>query len=462
MKKKKIFFIIFALIALISTISSATYDTVTMTLLEKPTATIQFSSKSYAERSVIAEDMKNKEITLQLKVVNGETSVKPTGELILVIDNSKSMESTVANSTTTREQLVINSANQLVKNLLTNNEQLKIGVVSFSTESSNSEATEKDAQLVSDLTNDANALTTAISNIQYTGPRTDLQAGLNLTKKYFTSDTDSNHKYIVVLTDGLPNVAIGDNKAYFSDSIMNTTKEELKSLSSITNNVYIMLTGVTEGDKTIETNPTKTYNQYLQEIFGTEENPTIGKFYNISDDKIEETITKEIYEDLAPVEKTLKNIKVSDYFTDEIINNFDFSYVKDPNIGTISPKIDTSSKSITWTIPELKSGETAIVQYKLKLKKNYSEDIVNKVLNTNTKLDVTYTDPTTNKEDTKSSTITPKLKLTEPAAPAPVKEEPKEIPKTGSPVVYGVILTAVAIAAVIGIRYEVIKNSMKQ
>ena len=138
--------------------------------------------------------------------------------------------------------------------------------------------------------------------------------------------------------------------------------------------------------------------------------------------------------------------------TDEIVKNFDFSYVKEPNIGTISDKIDTTTNSITWTIPELKSGETAIVQYKLKLKTNYDTNIVNKVLDTNTKLDVTYTD-SDNKTDTKSTDITPQVKLTE--------KLPAVLPKAGSTIFFSFMGIVLVIAVACGIKYVVVKNSMK-
>ena len=54
--------------------------------------------------------------------------------------------------------------------------------------------------------------------------------------------------------------------------------------------------------------------------------------------------------------------------------------------------VNTENNSITWTIPELKSGETATVQYKLKLKQNFDSNIVDKILNTNEKVDLKYTD----------------------------------------------------------------------
>lgn len=450
MKKTKILLTLFLLITLIATISSAAYKDVTMSVVAEPTATINFGTGSTVERSVISKDLQNKEITLQLKVTNNEANLKPTGELMLVIDNSQSMLDKVSD-TKTREDLVLESAQTLITNLLKNNSELKIGVVSFSTNSDISkEGTSEDAKLISNLTNDYSKLKTAISNIQYDGPRTDLQAGISLAKTQFTDKTDKAHKYIIVLSDGVPNVAINYDKKYYSDDVISKTKSELQSLSDITDNIYIMLTGIKDGDS-VASPSTKTYNQIIESIFGTEEKATIGNFYYITDDKIADTIST-IYKSLLPISQSFSNIVVKDYFTDEIVKNFDFSYVKNPNFGTISSKIDTTTNSITWTIPELKSGETAIVQYKLKLKENFDENIINKVLNTNRKLDVTYTD-SSNTTNTKSSDITPKVKLTE--------NLPTELPKAGTTIFFGVMGIVIVIAIAFGIKYILVKNSMK-
>ena len=451
MKKTKILLTLFLLITLIATISCASYNDVTMSVVEEPTATINFGTNSIVERSVISKDLAKKEITLQLKVTNNEESLKPTGEIMLVIDNSKSMTDNVTD-TQTREDLVIDSAKTLINKILKDNTQLKVGAVSFSTNSDISkEGTIEDAKLVSELTNDSNKLISAISNIEYDGPRTNLQSGINLAKQYFSKNTDNSHKYIIVLSDGVPNVAINYDKNYYSDDVIEKTKSELESLSDITNNVYIMLTGISNGDA-VAAPSTKTYNEIIESVFGTTENPTIGKFYYVTDDKIEDTITSDIYKNLLPISQSFTNIIVKDYFTDEIVKNFDFSYVKNPNFGTISSKIDTTTNSITWDIPELKSGETAIVQYKLKLKENYDENIINKVLDTNKKLDLTYTDYS-NKTNTKTSDITPKVKLTE--------NLPAELPKAGTTIFFGTMGIVLVIAVAFGIKYIIVKNSMK-
>ena len=446
--KKKIFITLFLLLILIANLSFASYNTVTMTVVEEPVCNIELGENSKFEKKLVAKDMNKKEVTIQLQVVNNEKSIKPTGEIMLVIDNSDSMLDEVDN--TTREELVVNSAKTLVNNLLKDNDNLKIGVVSFSSNTDVSkEGTIEDASLVSELSNDVAKLNNSISNIKYNGPRTDLDAGITLAKQYFSAE--KNNKYMIVLTDGVPNIAIDFDKNYFSDDVIKKTYTALANVEKNNISLITMLTGISEPDKKPLPSVDKTYAQIISEIFGTQEKPTAGKFYYIQDDKIEETITKDIYNDLLPIEKSLKDIKIVDYFPKEIIDNFEFAYVQNSNIGNISAKVDKTTNSITWTIPELKSGQTATVQYKLKLKENFSSSIVDKILDTNEKVDITYTD-FAGKNQSKTSDVTPKLKLTEP---------PVELPKAGKPLIIAICVSLVGILVYTFIRYNVTKNNMK-
>ena len=469
----KILFIFLVLITAIATLSSASYSTVTMSVVEEPVCTINFGSGSSFEKRLYSKDLSNKEVTIQLKVKNNETASKPTGELMLVIDNSKSMiENNVGNKT--REEVIIDSAKNLITNLLENNTALKIGAVSFSTNTDVSkEGTLEDAALVSNLTNNSTELLSAIDNIQYNGPRTDLDSGLKLAKQYFTDSTDKSHKYIIVLSDGVPNVAINYDKNYYSDDVISKTKAELQSLSTVADNIIVLLTGITEGSQTAYPS-SKTYDQIVQEIFGTQSNPTIGKFYYVTDEQVENTIKNRILNDLRPVSSSLTNINIVDYFPKEIVDNFDFSKVNGPNIGSISTEIDKTNNSITWTIPELKPGETAIYQYKLKLKEDFDSSIVGKILDTNEKIDLSYTN-TSGETEEKTSDVTPKLKLTEPETPNNPKTQnnsqtpntttnevlPTVYPKTGVTVMISLGLIALIVVAVSGYRYYKINKDLK-
>lgn len=448
--KKSVLITLFLILILVANISLASFETVTMTVVEEPVCTIEIGENSSFEKRLIEKNLNNKEVTLQLQVTNEETSIQPSGEIMLVIDNSMSMKENIE-ETTTREDLVIESANTLVNTILEGNNNLKVGVVSFSTNADVSlEGTINDANLVSDLSSDPQALTSAISNIQYTGPRTDLEAGLSLASQYFTEE--DNNKYMIVLTDGIPNVALDYDGMYYSDDVINKTKAQLQALDTAGYNVITMLTGITEAEDVPATRPDdKTYGDIIEEIFGTESAPTVGKFYYVQDSEIEQTITNDIYNDLLPIEQVLTDIVITDYFPQEIIDNFEFAYVSEPNIGTISTDVNTENNSITWIISELQPGETATVQYTLSLKEDFDSSIVGKILDTNERVDISYTDLNGEPvEDT--SDVTPKLRLTEP---------PVKLPAAGTPIMIALFVVVVGVIIYSFVRFNTLNRNMK-
>ena len=439
--KKSVFITLFLILILVANISLASYETVTMEVVEEPVCTIKIGENSKFEKKLISKDLNNKEVTLQLQVTNEESSTLPTGELMLVLDNSESMTHEVE-GTTTRYDLILESASTLINSLLDGNDNLKIGVVRFSSNlDATKEGTLEDASLVSDLSSDPEALNSAISNIEFTGLRTDLDAGLSLASQYFTSE--ENNKYIIVLTDGVPNLALDYEGNYYSDDVINKTNSRLQTLESSGYNIITMLTGIDEPDSTPGTT-SKTFAQIIEETFGTETNPTAGKFYYVQDDEIEQTITQDIYNDLLPIGHTLTDITITDYFPQEIIDNFEFAYVSEANIGNISAEVDPETNSITWTIPELEVGQTATVQYKLKLKEDFDSNIVDKILDTNEKVDITYTN-FEGEEISDTSDVTPKLRLTEP---------PATLPKAGTPILIALFVAGAGIAVFSYVKFK--------
>ena len=435
---KKFLTAILAIILVLAMSGSVFAVSTTMEIVEDNICRIDLNDSSYVEKKICDADLANHQVTLQLKVTNDSKVVIPSGELMLVIDSSESMNEAVSN-TKTRKQLVLDAANKLVADLLkANSTSLKIGVVTFSTGTEIDTntgylvtGTEADAQKVCDFTNDVSTLTSKISAIEGTGQYTNLDSGLQLAKKSFTSE--KNNKYMIVLTDGLPNLAVGYNDLVSYDGltdVINQTKSTLASLSEI--NVTTMLTGIESEEATFRpgTPNSYTYGQVIREVFGSEKNPTVGKFYNVNDSEIEKTITDKIYHDLLPVSSTLEDITVVDYFPQDIVNNFELTYVDGIDISNVSPKIDTATNSITWKIAKLASGETATIQYKLTLKDSFDENIIGKILDTNENLDVTYNDyDGTSKE--KSSDVTPKIRLV--AQKEDPTVAPKELPKAGLP-----------------------------
>ena len=457
--KKKITLTIFLLIIMVTTsvFASAKSSDVSMQVIEDNVCTIKLNEDSEFEKKMIEYDINKHQVTIQLKVSNNSKEVIPSGEMMLVIDSSSSMDEIVS-GTTTRKDLVLNSANKLVESLLkANPTSLKIGVTTFSTGTEKDgngyliTGTEADAQKVCDFTNDVNTLTSKISEIKETGQYTNLDSGIKLAKKQFTND--NTNKYMIILTDGLPNLAVGYNDLVTYNGltkVINETKSTLESLNNI--ELYTMLTGVNDEDATFRVEGTQkyTYGQVIQEVFGTEGNPTKGKFYKISDNEIEQTITNTIFRGLLPVENALEDIVVTDYFPEYIVDNFEMTYVDGIDISNVSSEIDTETNSITWKIDKLQAGKTATIQYKLKLKDEFDETIINKVLNTNEKVDIEYKD-IDGENKSKTSDETPKIKLVEKATnDQTIATEP--IPKAGIALAPFAMIIAFGIVMFLGFK----------
>ena len=430
-----------------------------MEIVEDNVCKIELENSVEFEKKIISSNLENHELTMQLKINNDLKEQIPTGELMLVIDSSQSMNTTIS-GTTTRKDVVLESAQKLVTDLLkVNSSTLKIGVVTFSTSTEKDPdngnvitGTEADAQKVCDLSNDLTTLTNKISNIEGTGQYTNLDSGLQLAKKCFSKE--DNNKYMIVLTDGLPNIAVGYNDLVTYDGltdVINQTKSTLNSLNNI--QLITMLTGIENEEAIFRPGDTDSYSygEVIQKVFGTVSNPTNGKFYKISDDKIEQTITNDIYNDLLPVIHSIKDITVVDYFPQYIVDNFEMTYVDGIDISNISANIDSETNSITWNISELKPEENATIQYKLTLKENFDETIINKILDTNVKVDINYKD-FDGKTQTKTSDVTPKIKLT-----ADPTVSPDPLPPAGSPIVIAGFIALITISIILGIKSRKIK-----
>ena len=421
---------------------------VKMEIVENNVCTIKINDYTNFEKKITDYDLEKKEITIGLKVTNTAEPVfdKPT-EIFLVIDNSLSMRDNVT-ATANRLKVVTDSAKKLATELL-NNENVKIGIVKFST--GDNEGSITDATLITTPTNISDTVMSAITDIAEgeLGPRTNIDAGITLASQNFGSTCEN--KYIILLTDGVPNTAIDGPILTYSGEVETKTKAKLLSLENADINIFAMMTGVQNVEE-----PTTglTYKELAERVFGTSEEPTVGKFYYIPDSQIEKTVCETILEDMAPgTDSTLTNLKIYDYFPQEIVDNFNFSYVTKPTKGTISEDIDLQNNMIVWSIDKLEPGESANVSYKLTLKENVDDKIINKILNTNTKVDITADEITT--EDGSniiSSDVTPKIRLVRDTSPTP-------IPQTGTASTIAVIAAGlIALALVFGIKILVINR----
>lgn len=411
-------------------------------VVDKSVCEIEFGENGKFTKQIISYDENS--VTLQLDVENTaeEKIEKTVSEIFLVIDNSLSLNEKVSD-TETRKDLIYNSAKQLATKLNASDPEFKIGVICFSSNSDvTKEGTIEDATLMQTLTTENSDVLEAIENINDTnfGSRTNIEAGLELANRNFSGTADK--EYIILISDGVPNDDIHGNTLQYSDIVLGNTKNKLIELNNKGTKLISVLAGVSN---TIEPTVNKTYVELAEEVFGTESAPTAGKYYFISDSNIKTIVENNVFNDVEISKSTtLTNIVIKDYFPKKIIDNFDFAYVASPNLGNVSTEIDKTTNSITWTIPSLKAGEIASLQYKLTLKDNFNKDILGQILPTNEKVNITD-----DQGDNETSTVSPKVRVTE--------DIPIEVlPQTGTSdmVLMGIVI--LSILSVFGI-YKYIK-----
>lgn len=466
-KAKKLLFslcLFFLVICLSFNTFAATTGKTTLELVENTVCTINVDDLAKFEKKITKFSKEEKSATLTLSLKNtkvSESTTKPV-EVFLVIDNSASMRENKVGDIT-REQAVINSANKLVDELFEANKNAKVGLVSFSsldTAKGETEGTINDGKLLLTLSDSKSKIKETISSIPTTnaGPRTNIEAGITIASQNYTKNENTN-RYIVLLTDGCPNNDLSGTFAKYSGTVASNTKSKLQSIEKGGINIIGAMIGL--NSTVVEQQSGKTYQALAEEVFGTTANPTISNYYYVNDtaEDIESTIVNKIYSNIiVKKDNTLKNFVIKDYFPKEIIDNFNFEYVASPNLGEISQKVDTTDNSITWTIPELKEGETATVSYKLTLKDNYNKEIIDKILPTNTKVDLKGKDSDGKKYE-KTSTESPKVRV--------LYEDKKDntiantiIPQTGEGNTISTIICVIATVAIIaGIRYFYLKKN---
>lgn len=372
------FFFILLIIVMIANISMA----YTMQIVkEKSSNGTLVDGQGSIEKKIKKINSDKGEITIQIDLQNLLKETEENSEVVLVLDNSGSMMSAVDDSNTqTRKKVVTEASKNLVNQLVESSNGVKIGITAFS----------ESIDLTQSLTNDVTVLTNALTKYEMlsTGG-TDIGSGVEKATQMFTPVCEN--KIIILFTDGVPSSCRGS-----SINPIVETKEYLEEVNK-DSKIISIISGI--------------FNESVTQIFGTEENPTTDKIYNIEDVDINEILQNTVFSDIMnQVEKPFQDITITDYFPKEILDNFDFIYEENPSFGIVSKEIDKDSRSIAWKIEKLKAGETASFSYKLKLKENVATSILDKTLDTNEKVVLKYTDYL--KKEHTLEIDTPSVKLT--------------------------------------------------
>lgn len=375
------------------------------------------NDQGYISKTIVDSDSDTGEVTIELKLSNTkkETTTSGDTEIILVIDNSGSMDYKTADGQT-RKSILLNSSKILVNDILSSSEHVKIGLVRFGGVTgmlgipTNISLITRPTSVKEDVLNGL----TILEN-RSTDGGTNIQKGLITAENSFSKT--AGNKVIILLTDGVPTEDATLHTSYnHPELVIPNTKNELINIKNQSINLISLMTGVNSNDIDDKGNVITTTEddiQAIETIFGTEANPTYGKFYNVKTTDLAQVIENDISNDLHDIlNSPLNTVKIVDYFPNDITDNFDFSYVGNPSKGSVSASIDSSTNTIEWDIGTLNGNEVATLRYKLKIKDMKNENLLNKTIATNEKVVLTYKD-IDNMDYTVTLSSSPKIRLSE-------------------------------------------------
>lgn len=371
------------------------------------------NDQGYISKTIIDSNSDTGEVTVEVKLSNTKKEQIETNnaEIFFVVDNSGSMGYPTSTGEIRRD-IVVKSMKSLVNSIYDNSSNVKVGLIRFAYTGN---LLTSSTALMCNLTDNKQTMLNAISEYEnldtsveidglelpHCESGTNIEAGLKKANDNFSSGCEN--KILILLTDGIPNASI----SYTTESyVYNATKTRLQKIGNSGVSVISLMTGITEADD-------EGAQEIVEQIFGTESNPTTGKFYNIADANLETVVTQDILADvMEKIQNPINTVKIVDYFPEDITENFEFSYVGNPNVGKVTEQIDKETNTITWDIDTLKGEEVATLQYKLKIKDMKNEELLNKTISTNEKIVLTYKD-VDEKDYTVTLSSSPKIQLSE-------------------------------------------------
>lgn len=430
-----IFVLIFIIVLIFTPVNIA--STTTQLSIVKNEADTKYleNDQGYLDKKIISSNAETGEVTVQLSLNNkkkeqeGEQVRYENTEIFIMVPVSISNEKKKEYST---------YIETLANKVFEANSKTKIGIIGLEGTINDSEldengnivwgennegdvpGSEDDGEIVVNLTNNVSDLTNGILNMNpdETKYNINLQSAIRLAKNSYSNNVN---KILISLYDNVPMVAIGvknqvSHGGIFSEydtieeavigkheKIVSYTKNEILSLAN-ENIDFILLRpddtsfdqkwySTTTGELSLEFDG----SPYVQDLYGTLDNPTYGKMYSLNNDSLEKIVTEYIYTDIIEtVGTTMESIEVKDYFPQDILNNFDISFSDSTNLDFSTLQ---EEGYITWNIEKLDREQTATIEYTLKIRNINNTQLLNKEIATNERVELTYIDYEENEKE---------------------------------------------------------------
>ena len=336
------------------------------------------------------------------------------------------------------------------------NSNTKIGIVgmngTINDNDENNIATDNDESTIPGSMDDAEIITMPTTNvtdlvngITNMNPENwkyhyNLEVAIRIAKNNFSDDVN---RILISLYDNVPGIVIGETARVNYGGIFGTTAEEAvrNHLTKIVNQTKTEILSLADEDISFillrpdDTSFDQTWvnentgeiileldgKPYVDDLYGSIDNPTYGKMYSLNNDNLEQIVTDYIYNDvMGEIGTAISDVSIEFTFSQDILDNFDITIgnSSDMNIDNLA-----TDGIMVWNVGSLEANESATLNYSLQMKDMNNTSLLDKTIPIAEQVVLTYNDSSA-QEHTVTSTDSPSVRL--------VRDEVIEIPDPGN------------------------------
>ena len=411
------------------------------------------NSNGFLDNKITSFDSNLGTVNLELSLNNSSSSQDQEADhyenteifIILPEVNSNETKTTYANYIETFANKVFEA-----------NSNTKIGIVgmngTISDLDENNIATDNDEGTIPGSMDDAKIITMPTTNvtdlvngITNMNPENwkyhyNLEVAIRIAKNNFSDDVN---RILISLYDNVPGIVIGETARVNYGGIFGTTAEEAvrNHLTKIVNQTKTEILSLADEDISFillrpdDTSFDQTWTNtntgeiileldgkpYVDDLYGSIDNPTYGKMYSLNNDNLEQIVTDYIYNDvMGEIGTAISQVSIEFTFSQDILDNFDITIgnSSDINIDNL-----TTDGIMVWNVGSLEANESATLNYSLQMKDMNNSSLLDKTIPIAEQVVLTYNDSST-QEHTVTSTDSPSVRL--------VRDEVIEIPDPGN------------------------------
>ena len=411
------------------------------------------NSNGFFDNKITSFDSNLGTVNLELSLNNSSSSQDQEADhyenteifIILPEVNSNETKTTYANYIETFANKVFEA-----------NSNTKIGIVgmngTINDNDENNIATDNDESTIPGSMDDAEIITMPTTNvtdlvngITNMNPENwkyhyNLEVAIRIAKNNFSDDVN---RILISLYDNVPGIVIGETARVNYGGIFGTTAEEAvrNHLTKIVNQTKTEILSLADEDISFillrpdDTSFDQTWvnentgeiileldgKPYVDDLYGSIDNPTYGKMYSLNNDNLEQIVTDYIYNDvMGEIGTAISQVSIEFTFSQDILDNFDITIgnSSDINIDNL-----TTDGIMVWNVGSLEANESATLNYSLQMKDMNNSSLLDKTIPIAEQVVLTYNDSSAQKH-TVTSTDSPSVRL--------VRDEVIEIPDPGN------------------------------